>query len=335
MHMRRRVRMPQYEVLFHGQQHTCETPEGRRRVREVLEEVLDQGGEDLATGYVRPAHLLLRMANQSLVADTIGALTNYLLKPELETSVMVDRLSFLLDLDAKHLFACVVVRVATITAAAPGQLELGKVACDIVVDAAEHKALFRFKRPGLNVVLDRDLELAAAAIAEHRVAEDGMRMMLMMQEDEAESRSQPHYGAGAESTQQHTSSSGEGSGLERPKLLSRNSGEVVDKLLVGIVATIVRCCAHAWTLFPSSESLLALAVATVSGGGVGGVALRPTSHVTCPCAHCYHQGGMVGVERTDSTHDEPVKLYDRGHGGHGAGDGDDSTSKSREDSGLG
>lgn len=168
------------------------------QVRAVLRDlVLDEGSDDLYHGTPKPLHLLVRMANQSIVADMIEALDQYLIRPSLLTSCVVGDMDLVLDLTLRSLHVAADVVVSTVAsnhepplrrASSEGsnqsaastasnarcssdRLELGtlRATVAICVECPMGKAEFRFQRPSLRMILDGDLRRAAAAIAEHRI----------------------------------------------------------------------------------------------------------------------------------------------------------------------
>ena len=159
----------------------------QERVLHILSDIVESGPNDLATGSARPEHLLVRMANQSVLADMLTALHEYLLRPELLTSVVVREgdILFRIDLHARILSVDATFTVSTVqgqtrlesrsissTSATMSRLELGKLSGKATVELTNSNGgncTFEFGRPELNFVADEQLRATAEIIAAQRI----------------------------------------------------------------------------------------------------------------------------------------------------------------------
>ncbi len=107
--------------------------------------------------------------HQSILADMLSSLHEYLLRPALLTSVVVSTLSLSLDFEHLQLVADATFTVSTVNGAGP-RLVLGSLQGSTTVTMGPIRDLvFDFRRPSLQMVLDADLRRAAGAIAEQRL----------------------------------------------------------------------------------------------------------------------------------------------------------------------
>ena len=142
--------------------------------------------------------MLIRMANQSLLADMCAVLQDFLLRPELGMAVAVQEMSFRIDVmklrvDAEALFRISTARGAPetteLSAGVDARLVLGSLrGCATVCldtapasgavgcrDAWPRGALsFVFHRPSLNMITEAMLESTAAVLATERLEEERM-----------------------------------------------------------------------------------------------------------------------------------------------------------------
>ena len=183
-----------YELVVHADDNSPEAAAVLRvtepaRIRARLSDVVDQGAIDLRTGLARPEHVLLRMANQSLVADCLAELNEYLLRPELHTSVVVKSMDLLINLVQMTLEANVLFQVSTVSSGnlrrkkrhggddeddGHDRLTLGSLSARVEVNlgqgvrGAGGSLSMAFSRPELRVVLDESLRDAAQIVAASR-----------------------------------------------------------------------------------------------------------------------------------------------------------------------
>lgn len=257
--------MPQQVVRAGYEGNTVEEREPAQ-VRRALEDFVLEGSSSEALGAPgreSGAHMLTRMANQSLLADMCAVLQDFLLRPELGMAVAVQEMTFRIDVAELRLDADAIFRVSTVSGApqapehsdgADARLVLGSLrgSATVCLDR-DHAASgaeagpegwprgalnFVFHRPSLNMITEAMLEATAAVLATERLTEE---CMFQNQDTDAGSdpESQPSvFGDLLDRVAPDAVHGGEGASIHDEREGSRGGARIGQRVVQGLVGAL-------------------------------------------------------------------------------------------------